>query len=154
MANAPHMDELACAEAFLHANIPLTRAMGVRVLPDMQFGFAVEAPVALNYNHLRTGFGGSINAIATLAAYCFLWLPLGESCDVVVRESTIRFVRPAKEMIRACCRPPSDAELELLARRLAEKHRGHIHLCVSVSEDGVVAEFKGTFVAISRVAKS
>ena len=52
--------------------------MGVRVVAHDENGFIVEAPVALNSNHLRTAFGGSINAVATLAAYGLLWLELRE----------------------------------------------------------------------------
>ncbi|MEY2577213.1 MAG: hypothetical protein QOI49_37, partial [Verrucomicrobiota bacterium] len=43
--------------------------MGVRVVANDESGFVIEAPVAFNSNHLRTAFGGSINAVATLAAY-------------------------------------------------------------------------------------
>jgi putative thioesterase YiiD len=83
------------AEKYFHEQIPITRAMGVRVMANDQAGFVVEAPVALNSNHLRTGFGGSVNAVATLAAYGFLWLELNDaSVHVVVAESSIRFLRP------------------------------------------------------------
>jgi thioesterase domain-containing protein len=95
-------DDLRRLEAFLHDKIPLTRAMGVRVVGDSRAGFAVEAPVAANHNHLHTAFGGSINAVATLAAYAFLWLRIhDEQTHVVVRESSIQFVRPVRHMIRA-----------------------------------------------------
>src|ERR1043166_4799497 len=65
------------AENFLHEKIPITRAMGIRVISSGN-EFAIEAPVALNFNHLGTGFGGSINAVATLAGYVFLWIELHE----------------------------------------------------------------------------
>ena len=90
------------AQAFFHEQIPITRAMGVRVVANDENGFVIEAPVALNSNHLRTAFGGSINAVATLAAYGFLWLELNEAAaHVVVAESSIRFLRPVRETIRA-----------------------------------------------------
>ena len=57
------------AEKFLHQRIPLTRAMGVRVVRRDEHGFSVEAPVSVNSNHLAMAFGGSINAVATLAAH-------------------------------------------------------------------------------------
>ena len=78
--------------------------MGLRVVAHGASGFVVEAPVALNSNHLRTAFGGSINAVATLAAYGFLWLELNDAAaHVVVAESSIRFLRPVRETIRAIC---------------------------------------------------
>ena len=78
-------------EKYFHEQIPITRAMGVRVVAHDENGFVIEAPVALNSNHLRTAFGGSINAIATLAAYGLLWLELREQdAHVVVAESSIQ----------------------------------------------------------------
>src|SRR4051812_40651112 len=100
-------DPLRAAEEFFHAKIPLTRAMGLRVVPDAVHGFAIEASVALNYNHLHTAFGGSINAVATLAGYGLLWLELRDTnAHVVVAESSIRFLRPVRQVIRAICVRP------------------------------------------------
>src|SRR5207237_1478847 len=105
-------DRLAAAEKFLHEQIPITRAMGLRVIANDESGFVVEAPVALNSNHLRTAFGGSINAVATLAAYGFLWLELNDpGAHVVVAESSIRFLRPVHETIHAICLRPGRDEL-------------------------------------------
>ncbi len=142
-------NELAEAEAFFHAQIPLTRAMGLRVVADAENGFAIEAPVALNYNHLRTAFGGSINAIATLAGYGFLWLELrGTEAHVVVAESSIRFLRPVRETIRAVCVRPTPDKLTEFQARLGAKGSAGIRLQVRVEEKGATAaELDGFFVA-------
>ena len=96
------------AERYFHQQIPITRAMGVRVVAHDENGFVIEAPVALNSNHLRTAFGGSINSVATLAAYGLLWLELRQpAAHVVVAESSIRFLRPVRDTIRAICLGPS-----------------------------------------------
>jgi thioesterase domain-containing protein len=136
------------AEEFFHQQIPITRAMGVRVVAHDKKGFVVEAPIALNSNHLRTAFGGSINAVATLAAYGLLWLELHDpAMHVVVAESSIRYLRPVHETIRAIC-PRPDRELWKAFRgRLAEKGKAHITLRVNVAEEGqAAAAFEGTFV--------
>ena len=139
------------AEKFLHEQIPITRAMGLRVVAHDAEGFAVEAPVALNSNHLRTAFGGSINAVATLAAYGFLWLELNDAAaHVVVAESSIRFLRPVREIIRARCVRPADSELEKFASEFREKRKARIALRVEIVENAeTAAEFKGRFVARS-----
>src|SRR6478752_6898344 len=136
-------------EKYLHEQIPITRAMGLRVVAYDAHGFTVEAPVALNSNHLRTAFGGSINAVATLAAYGFLWLELNDAAaHVVVAESSIRFLRPVRETIRAVCRRPSDEELAAFRRQFVEKGKAKITLHVNVTEAGeIAAEFQGRFVA-------
>src|SRR3979490_546046 len=96
--------------------------MGVRVVAHDDSGFVVEAPVALNSNHLRTAFGGSINAVATLAAYGFLWLELDDaSAHVVVAESSIRFLRPVRETIRAICLQPAPNQLTAFRAQFTAK---------------------------------
>src|SRR3954452_21018058 len=110
------------AQKFLHEQIPITRAMGLRVIAHDETGFTVEAPVALNSNHLRTAFGGSINAVATLAAYGFLWVELNQAAaHVVVAESSIKFLRPVRETIRATCLRPDANTLAAFRDRFAEK---------------------------------
>jgi thioesterase domain-containing protein len=142
-------DPLAAAEKFLHEQIPITRAMGLRVVANDEAGFTVEAPVALNSNHLRTAFGGSINAVATLAAYGFLWMELNDAAaHVVVAESSIRFLRPVREVIRALCARPTEDELVTFRAQFAAKGKARIQLRVNVVEAGLsAAEFEGAFVA-------
>ncbi|MCA1659386.1 MAG: thioesterase domain-containing protein [Verrucomicrobiaceae bacterium] len=139
------------AEEFFHEQIPITRAMGVRVVSNDKNGFAIEASVASNSNHLHTAFGGSINAVATLAAYGFLWLELNDpAVHVVVGESSIRFLQPVREMIRAVCQRPEPNEWEAFRRKFESAGKARIKLRVEVIEGGqTVAEFEGTFVARS-----
>ena len=144
-------DALRAAEEFFHAQIPVTRAMGLRVVPDEEHGFAIAAPVALNYNHLHTAFGGSINAVATLAGYAWLWLELrGEPVHLVVRESSIRFLQPVRETIRAVCSAPAAEEVKAFRAALGAKGKARLTLEVRVAEESGVpaAQFTGTFVAL------
>jgi len=140
------------AEKYFHEQIPITRAMGVRVVAHDENEFVVEAPVALNTNHLHTAFGGSINAVATLAAYGLLWLELREQhVHVVVAESSIRFLRPVRKTIRAICPQPGPEEWAAFRTRLAGKGKAHLTLRVSLVEEAeTAAEFEGVFVARSR----
>lgn len=125
--------------------------MGLRVMAHDEQGFAVEAPVALNSNHLRTAFGGSINAVATLAAYGLLWLELGDpAVHVVVAESSIRFLRPVRETIRAVCQRPEPDEWKIFRAAFESAGKARIKLRVEVVENGqTAAEFEGSFVARS-----
>jgi thioesterase domain-containing protein len=137
------------AEQFLHDQIPLTRAMNLRVVANGS-SFAIEAPVAVNHNHLQTAFGGSINSVATLAGYAFLWMQLREvAAHVVVRESSIRFRRPVRETIRAVCIAPDPLMLVAFNEAVAAKANAPIELRVVVEEHGAIAaEFAGTFVGM------
>src|SRR3954447_8021948 len=131
-ASAP----LLKAEKFLHEQIPITRAMGLRVVAHDDDGFRIEAPVALNSNHLQTAFGGSINAVATLAAYGFLWLELDdESVELVVAESSIRFIAPVRTTIRAVCLPVEDKLLSRFKADLRANGKARIRLHAHVEEN-------------------
>ncbi len=123
--------------------------MGLRVVANDEAGFTVEAPVALNSNHLKTAFGGSINAMATLAAYGFLWMELNDAvAHVVVAESSIKFLRPVREIIRATCPRPEANSLEAFRSQFAEIGTGRIRLSAIVTEaGGIAALFEGRFVA-------
>jgi len=142
-------ERLRAAEKFFHEQIPITRTMGLAVVANDDSGFTVQAPVALNSNHLRTAFGGSINAVATLAAYGFLWMELNDAAvHVVIAESWIRFLRPVRETIRATCLRPNAAKLAVFSGQFSEKGRARITLRVNVTDGGeTAAEFEGRFVA-------
>ena len=125
--------------------------MGLRVVSNDANSFAVEAPVALNSNHLRTAFGGSINAVATLAAYGLLWVELDDpAAHVVVAESSIRFLRPVRETIRAVCTWSDAGEWKAFREEFEIAGKARIKLRVKVVEaEETCAEFEGTFVARS-----
>jgi thioesterase domain-containing protein len=139
------------AEEFFHRKIPITRAMGVRVVECGGGRFAIAAPVALNHNHHNTAFGGSINAVATLAGYGLLWLQLRDQPDVqlVISSSSIRFLRPVRETICATCTTPAAAELQAFHAKLRTRGKAALTLHVRVEEHReIAAEFTGTFVAV------
>jgi len=125
--------------------------MGVRVTADNATGFSVEAPVALNHNHLHTAFGGSVNAVATLAGYGLLWMELRETtAHLLIAGSSIRFLRPVRETITATCARPAAEKLASFKATLRETAKARITLRVRVEENGeAAAEFQATFVAVA-----
>lgn len=137
-------------EDFLHAQIPITRAMGIRVEFSDAEQLVLTAPLALNHNHLGTAFGGSLAAAATLAGYAFLWLALEDhTAHVVIAESSLSYRRPVTGDIRAVCRRPEHGALAAFKGAYAQKGRGKIELTVTIENaDGEVAvAFRGVFVA-------
>ena len=143
-------DPLREAEEYFHRQIPLTRAMGLRVSAGDNGAFVVTAPVALNYNHLHTAFGGSINAVATLAGYGYIWMQLRDAAaHVVIVQSSIRFLQPVRETIRAICASPDAQQLAEFHATLRARGKAKIALLVRVEEHGrAAAEFDATFLAL------
>ncbi len=136
-------------ESFLHAQIPLTRAMKVRVESFDEEALILTAPLAANHNHLGTAFGGSLAALAMLAGYSLLWLELDDrAVHIVISESQLRFRRPVTGTIRAVCRRPDSASLASFKEQLAEKGKARLQLEATIAmEDEIAVVFAGTYVA-------
>jgi len=60
---------------YLHEHIPISSAMGVRVVACDESGVRLTAPLYPNINHRATVFGGSASAVAILAAWTFCMRP-------------------------------------------------------------------------------
>lgn len=141
---------LSETERFFHEQIPLTKAMGVRVEAHDGRQLVLTAPLEANHNHLGTAFGGSLAALATLAGYGLLWLELGNrDAHIVIRRSELDYRHPVTGPLRAICRKPPAAELAAFRATFAKTGKARVRLQVTVEEAGrVCMAFEGTFVAI------
>ncbi|MBS1246876.1 MAG: thioesterase domain protein, partial [Proteobacteria bacterium] len=104
-------EQLKELERTLHAEIPLTRAMGVRVVRADQYGLVLGAALAPNLNHKKTAFGGSLNSLATLACWGLIQLLLrdrGWAITVVIQESSVQFLKPVMRDFEAVCPLPPE----------------------------------------------
>ena len=90
-------DHLAELRATLAREMPVTQHLGVEVVGRLGEALTLSAPLAANRNHQGTAFGGSLNAIATLACWSALWLALRDAEQpgvVLIQDSAIRYLRP------------------------------------------------------------
>jgi thioesterase domain-containing protein len=140
-------------EAYLHEKIPLTRAMGIRVLATGPRQLVLEAPLAPNINHLGSAFGGALHALPTLACYAALWTLVREGgldAHVVVKKSYANYRQPVRGTFRAVCdRPPPGIAAEFLDDlRRHKKARMDLESTVPGTEGKPAVEFHGSFVAV------
>jgi thioesterase domain-containing protein len=147
-------EAIAELEQTLHAEIPLTRAMGVRVVRADHNGLVLGAALAPNLNHKQTAFGGSLNSLATLACWGLIQLLVrdyGQTITVVIQESSVQFLKPVTHDFEALCPPPPPAVHEKFLRILERKGRARLELEATIHSDGDVAlRFRGQFVAYDR----
>ena len=136
--------------AYLHEKIPLTRAMGVEVESYDGGQLVVTAPLEPNHNHIGTAFGGSLNALATLAGYVLLWIELRDrTAHLVIRQSQIQFHRPVRGELRAICHAPEEPILSDFRESFARKGKARLELRAEIFDSGELAvEYTATFVAI------
>src|SRR5690606_21258471 len=128
----------------------LVPQMQERVEEMREDALVLHAPLAPIRNHIGTVFGGSLNALATLACWGLVWLALhGRGAHIVIHEGRMKFARPATAEFSARCRLPAAADLQDLAAQLERRGRARIALTADVECRGqVVASFEGVFAAI------
>jgi len=93
-------------EAYLHSNIPLSAAMGVRVRIATPERVVLFAPLGPNINHHQTVFGGSGAVLATLSAWTLLHLRLVHAqldAQLVIQRSAMEYERPILGDFEAMC---------------------------------------------------
>jgi thioesterase domain-containing protein len=139
--------------AFLHEQIPLTRAMELRATEANAQRLVLEAPLAPNRNHLGTAFGGSLQALPTLACYGALWMILREAGidgHVVVKRAHATFHEPVEGKMRACCERPSATVVNDFLAHLRRHNKARMELAAIVegASGKPAVKFSGSFVAV------
>jgi thioesterase domain-containing protein len=139
-------------EAYLHEHIPLSAAMGVRVLQADGEGVRLEAPLRANLNHRATAFGGSVSALAILAGWTLVHRHLRErglSVHTVIHRSEVHYDRPISGDFQARTLPVAPEAWERLVRALERRGKGRVRVAVVIESDGAQAcTFEGSYVAL------
>jgi thioesterase domain-containing protein len=142
----------------LRTELPVTQHLGVVVESGRDGHLLLRAPLGANINHKGHAFAGSLNAIATLAGWSWVWLLLrGERLDghVVIQDSSISYDRPVATDFLAECVPPAHEAAERFLAVLRRRRRGRIALHVTVSDQqGPAVRFTGRYVAHLAAAPS
>lgn len=140
-------------EAYLREHIPLSGAMGVRVLDAGPERVRLTAPLEPNLNHRATAFGGSVAAVAILAGWTLVLTRLereGSAARIVIQETSVRYDAPIHTSFDAVCEAPPAPAWERFTRTLARRGKARIRIEVRIESAGsVVARAEGAYVALA-----
>ena len=139
-------------DAYLREAIPLYDAMGASVEHADFESVVIAAPLAPNSNHQGTAFGGSIECLATLACWGWLWTrlqPEHAGAALVVAHADIDYLKPVTGAFSARCDAPPPVEVDAMFATLARKGRARVNLesIVADASSVVCARYAGRFVA-------
>ena len=141
------LDEL---DLVLRTELPVTQHLGIAPHSYREGRLLLRAPLHGNFNHQGHAFAGSLNAIATLAGWGWVWLLLRErqlDGHVVIQDSSIRYLRPVASDFQAECPSPAAELIDRLLEALRRRRRGRLPLVVTVSDhSGPAVEFVGRYV--------
>lgn len=142
-------------EAYLHAHIPISHEMGVRVASAGLDSLRLAAPLSPNINHRATAFGGSVSALAILAGWAWLHVMMRAAnveARLVIQRNSIEYLAPIAGDFEARCgwQPRADVDRFLATFRRGGKAR--LALTVEILFQGdVAARFEGDYVALRSV---
>ena len=120
-------------EAYLYRQIPLSRAMGVRVCKASVEEVRLRIPLDPNLNHLQTLFGGSGSAAAILASWAHLSLRLRDHClkpELVIQANQLHYLKPIHGDCEAVSEPLDEAAWAPLHEEPGEEGVGEDRLPV------------------------
>lgn len=143
--------DLKQIQSYLHAQIPITGAMGIQVAAIDGTGVRLWAPLSANINHHSTVFGGSASAVAILSAWTLLFSRLRDDPQpwgIVIQRNSIEYLRPMDGDFEAYCLAPAEPEWNRFMHSLSRRGRARISLHSELRIDGELAgTFHGTYVA-------
>lgn len=136
--------------AYLHQQVPLTRAMQVHVVSVTPSAVQLGAPLEPNINLHGTAFGGSLATLAVMAGWCAADSALkahGAEFSLVIQSCKCDFLAPATGELRASAELSSDAATALAV--LERKGKARLETQAVVSSGGrEVLRMQGTYAAI------
>lgn len=136
---------------FLHRSIPLTAALGARVIELGEQQVRLSAPLSPNLNHHGTAFGGSLATLGILAGWVALHHGMeraGVTGSLVVRQTTLDYLKPVTGELLAESRLPDGTWQEFVAA-LREARRAKIEVfSVLRCGDADAVRVRGSYVAL------
>jgi thioesterase domain-containing protein len=139
-------------EQYLHREIPLAQAMGVRVMGVSLAAVTLCAPLEPNINHHETVFGGAAASVALLSGWSLLHLRLreaGTACRLVVQRHSMEHEHPITGTFLARAQLFPQAQWPRFAAMLARRGKGRIAVSVRLEQSGErVGTLLGEFVAV------
>ncbi|NVJ97468.1 MAG: YiiD C-terminal domain-containing protein [Alphaproteobacteria bacterium] len=146
------MADKEALEAYLYKNIPLSMAMGVRVLDADKKEVVLSAPLSANINHKRTAFGGSLQAIATLSCWTLMHLNLKDTVkasEIVITASTIDYIRPVTSDFSAHATRPDKKRWEQFLKTFDRHGKARIQLTAHIMQgEDLAIDYTGSFAAL------
>jgi thioesterase domain-containing protein len=141
-------------EKSLLADIPMARAMQLKLHAYDGNHLTLSAPLEPNINDKGCAFGGSLVSLLTLAGWGLVVLKLrdlGRDCDVFVQDSTVRYLAPVWADFVADARLADGESWDEFETAIKTRGRGRVTVECNVPTDARDAcKMQARFVAIAR----
>ena len=140
-------------EDYLQQNIPISKALGIKILSASDQEVTVSAPFLSNINHKKTVFGGSLNAVATLACWSLAYINLLDlnPIELVITHSDVDYISPVTNDFTVQCKKPIELDWNRFLKILNLKGKARIQMEAKIFQDEKLAVFyEGVFAGIKK----
>jgi len=139
-------------EKLLKADIPISKEIGIHDLQIQNNKLTLQVPLAPNFNHKKTMFGGSLYSAGALACYGLFLSGLRsqdvQTNDIVISEGSMRYMAPVRGDAMIQAQWESEAEMTRFFQNLKSKKKARVLMRAQVRvQNQICAEFSGHFVA-------
>ena len=124
---------------YLNRYVPLFQAMQARLERCDAAGLSLVAPLEPNINDKGIAFGGSMAALAALTGWALTRTTLqahGETAEIVITESTQKFLRPVRGDIVTECQRPDAETVERFIHRYRQRGKARWTVEVVIRAEG------------------
>ena len=155
MDTLPENDDAQRLIRFIRDEIPLARAMDLRLQRHDADMLSLCAPLPPNVNDKGCAFGGSLVSLMTLSGWALVELALrerGETCDLYVGESTVHYLAPLWGDFRSEARLADSNHWATFFATLAARGKARIEVaCLVPGDNGAsAATLSARFIAKRR----
>jgi thioesterase domain-containing protein len=136
MSQAPVIQEI---NDYLNRYVPLFQAMQARLERCDETGLSIVAPLEPNINDKGIAFGGAMAALAALTGWALTRITLneqGETAEIVITDSTQKFLRPVRGDIITECQRPDAETVERFIHSYRQRGKARWTVEVVIRADG------------------
>lgn len=140
-------------ESLVHKEIPITKALDIRIEDLTSNSIRVEAPFEANKNIHNTAFAGSIYTVGTIAGWSLVnSIAVNHQLkgSVVLAKADIQYKKPINGDIIAQCSVADASTIDSFIMSFQRKKRARISLEIEIIEDGVIkAQLHANFALVA-----
>ena len=135
-----YVDSIESLERAFHELIPISQAMGIRVVSYNGLSLTTTAPLSQNINHQHSAFGGSLFSLAALSGWGLMQMKLSElllDCNTVVMGGEVSYQQPVYDDLECVVTLPGNPDA--IFDELADKGTVRTELIATCECDGKTA---------------
>lgn len=136
MSQIPVIQEI---NDYLNHHVPLFQAMQARLDRCDDSALSIVAPLEPNINDKGIAFGGSMAALAALTGWALTRVTLkehGEVAEIVIADSTQKFLRPVRGEIVTECRRLDAETVERFVQSYRQRGKARWTVEVTIHAEG------------------